>query len=231
MKRSRLLDVTSIVVFLVAILIASSRFVPSMHLVAMVVMGKSPTCSLLDALGSVSQGAEFQEHRDRLAATTRILKKDPAGIWLWETSVGQFWFPAGKEVGDGLLAYLLAEQEIDIYGDGRAGVMPGDIVIDCGAHIGLFTREALRKGAELVVAVEPAPLTILALERNLREEIDSGRVVIYTKGVWDSETTMSFQTDGRGGAAGQVLHGHHHGTPKPTSVIEICQEAIEMSPC
>ena len=34
------------------------------------------------------------------------------------------------------------------------GIMPGDIVVDCGASIGIFTRYALSRGAGKVVSVE-----------------------------------------------------------------------------
>ena len=154
------------------------------------------------------------------------IKKAPAGMRLWETPEGQFWISAGDKRGEEL-TLLLAEQMIHIYGDGAAGVQPGDIVIDCGAHIGLFTREALSRGAKLVVAVEPAPLTRLLLERNLRKDIDAGRVVIYTKGVWDSETTMQFQTDSGGGAVGQVLDLDHHDVLKLGGVIEVPLTTID----
>ena len=125
------------------------------------------------------------------------------------------------------MAYLLAEQMIHIYGDGPAGVQPGDIVVDCGAHIGLFARQAISKGAKLVVAVEPAPRMKLLLQRNLQKEIDEGRVVIYPKGVWDSETTMQFQTDRGGGAGGHVLDGRHHDVTYPGEVIEVPLTTID----
>jgi FkbM family methyltransferase len=31
------------------------------------------------------------------------------------------------------------------------------VVLDCGANVGVHTREALERGAKLVVAIEPAP--------------------------------------------------------------------------
>ncbi len=58
------------------------------------------------------------------------------------------------------MAILLAQQDRDIYGDDRLGVRQGDIVFDCGAHIGVYTRKALSAGAKLVVAVEPTPVLV-----------------------------------------------------------------------
>ncbi len=69
-------------------------------------------------------------------------------------------------------------------------VEPGDIVLDCGANAGVYTRTALRRGARLVVAIDPAPQAIECLRRNLKDEIASGRVIIYGKGVWNEEATL-----------------------------------------
>ena len=42
-----------------------------------------------------------------------------------------------------VLPFNLAEQERKIYGKGPNFVRPGDIVLDCGANIGVFVRESL----------------------------------------------------------------------------------------
>lgn len=34
------------------------------------------------------------------------------------------------------------------------GIMPGDVVVDCGASIGIFTRYALSRGASRVISIE-----------------------------------------------------------------------------
>ena len=72
----------------------------------------------------------------------------------------------------------------------RAACRPKDVVLDCGASAGTFTRAALRHGAKLVVAIEPAPWALECLRRNLRDEIQSGRVILYPKGVWDQDDTL-----------------------------------------
>ena len=73
-----------------------------------------------------------------------------------------------------------------VYDHPSARVRPGDVVIDCGAHIGGFTRVALRAGARMVVVIEPEARNIRALRRNLEAELTSGRVKLVEKGVWDS---------------------------------------------
>jgi predicted RNA methylase len=65
-------------------------------------------------------------------------------------------------------------------------VMPvpaGAVVLDCGAHVGVYTRRALNEGAAKVIAIEPVPQTVECLRRTFRREIAEGRVVVYQKGV------------------------------------------------
>lgn len=50
----------------------------------------------------------------------------------------------------------------------RLDIRPGDVVLDIGAHIGTFTRYALRCGARHVVAVEAHPESARLLELNTR---------------------------------------------------------------
>jgi FkbM family methyltransferase len=65
------------------------------------------------------------------------------------------------------------------------------VVIDCGAHIGGFTRVALRAGARMVVAIEPESANLLAFERNLAQEVSAGKVKLIRKGVWDTSGRLS----------------------------------------
>ncbi len=88
------------------------------------------------------------------------------------------------------MADILGEQAVEVYGDRDSGVHEGDVVLDCGAHFGGFTRTALNRGAKLVVAIEIAPENVAALRKNFPSEIAAGRVIVYEKGVWDKEDTM-----------------------------------------
>jgi FkbM family methyltransferase len=83
--------------------------------------------------------------------------------------------------------YVLAEQRRAAYGD---IVHPGDIVLDCGANVGAFTKTALSKGAAVVVAIDPVPSNVDSLRRNFAHEISTGRVIICPKGVWDQTATL-----------------------------------------
>jgi len=124
-------------------------------------------------------------------ASRMVLQRSEAGLDLWSTPEGSIW----TVHGDAALPFLLAEQSRDVYEAGGHIVRRGDIVLDCGANIGEFTRRALLRGAGLVVAIEPSPRTVDALRRNLDVEIRMGRVVVYPKGVWDRDGELELSID------------------------------------
>jgi FkbM family methyltransferase len=78
-------------------------------------------------------------------------------------------------------------------------------VLDCGANIGVFTRKALTAGARLVVAIEPTPLTLVALRRNFEREIAEGSVIVVPKGVWNRVDMLDLATGGEGNSVGNSL--------------------------
>lgn len=65
-----------------------------------------------------------------------------------------------------------------VYEHGECRVRPGDWVVDAGACEGFFSLYALEKGAN-VLAFEPVPELVRALERNLAEFINAGRARIF----------------------------------------------------
>ena len=101
---------------------------------------------------------------------------------------------------------MLAQQVVDLYGQGAQTVESGDVALDGGAHIGLWVREALDRGAKTVVAIEPAPANLECLQRNLRDEIEAGRVIVYPKGIWDVHDELPLWEDpDNSGADGFLL--------------------------
>jgi FkbM family methyltransferase len=110
----------------------------------------------------------------------------------WQTPGGAFWMPTGNNIAN--VTYILAEESEGSYG-GRGNVEseihPGDTVLDCGAHVGTETRRALAAGASKVVAIEIAPENLESLRRNFSDEIRVGKVVVYPKGVWNKDDTMT----------------------------------------
>src|SRR5262245_28269541 len=139
--------------------------------------------------------------KDRILGASKLVRED-AGLELWDTPKGQFWIPKGNRF---VLPFNLAEMELKIYGSGEHFVHPGDIVLDCGASDGDFTREALAAGASKVVAIEVAPASAECIRRNLSPEIAAGRVVVYTKGVWDKDDVLTLNVDPTNFAASSVV--------------------------
>lgn len=82
---------------------------------------------------------------------------------------------------------------------------PGDVVIDCGAHIGAFTRVALRAGARMVVAIEPEKANLLAFQRNFEKEIKSGQVKLVPKGIWNTTGKLSLHLSSVGDSHSVVV--------------------------
>jgi FkbM family methyltransferase len=120
---------------------------------------------------------------------------DTFNIELVKSPERSFWIKRGPDErwdGQGLLAYLLSEHSWMASINPKDTVRRGDVVLDCGAHVGVFTYRSLLRGASQVVAIEPDPVNLECLRRNFSREIASGRVVLVPKGVWSSVTTLSF---------------------------------------
>ena len=148
-------------------------------------LGRSE-CSLAEVLDEQAKTVPVP-----VIASKLTLERTEAGLDLWNTPQGPIWTVHGTTI----LPLLMSEQLLDIYEPKGHEVRRGDIVLDCGANIGVFTRKALSRGAGLVVAIEPAPQTLTAFRRNFDTEIRNGRVVVYPKGVWDHDGEMELSVN------------------------------------
>jgi FkbM family methyltransferase len=137
------------------------------------------------------------------------------GLVQVRTHNGDWWVPKGNEW---TLAFHLAEQDRQIY---RA-IEPGQIVLDCGANIGTFAKQAARQ-ASRVIAIEPSAENLECLRRNLKAEIASGRVTVVGKGVWDRETVMKFFIDEQNTAANSFVIG----SPDAKNTVELPLTTID----
>jgi FkbM family methyltransferase len=118
---------------------------------------------------------------------------------LWDTPMGSFW---GRLEDGNSLEILVSEQvRRNIYGTGIAHVKPGDVVLDLGAHLGLFTRAALQGGAEVVVAFEPDPSNIDCFKRTFKDELARKKVILVEAAAMDREGVVNFEA-APGGNAG-----------------------------
>lgn len=82
---------------------------------------------------------------------------------------------------------------------------PSDIIIDIGAHIGIFTYAVVQRGAGCVYAVEADLENYKIAVENLRGYIDQGVVHYIWRAVWRSDTDE------------QVLY--HSGYPLLTDLV------------
>ena len=179
------------------VLVLLGPFWPSARVMGLFITGSVKDCSWEQSL----RGARIEAFEKRTSASlgrsSRVIRKE-SGLSLVDTPRGPFWIPSGSER---TLYQDLAEQDWGIYGQGAEGVRRGDVVLDCGANIGLFTRMALRAGARLVVAIEPAPENIECLRRNLAPEIAKGLVIVYPKGVWHEDGLLTLNVNAQNSAA------------------------------
>ena len=166
--------------------------------------------------------SDQKDFSDRLAATNA--KTVPAeqdkvfGIRLVSSPERSFWMKDPIDV-DGL-AYLLAEHSWFEAQVKDAKVRPGEIVLDCGAHVGVFTHHALKNGAAKVVAIEPDPTNLECLRRNFKDEIASGRVIVFPQGVWSHPDTLTFFL-GDTPAVNSVVAAPQQGFSGETTQIEV----------
>lgn len=148
------------------------------------VVQKNCGCGFIEAVRSIRRSASEVRDRERLQKTSAILARDQSGYLLWNTRDGKFWAPAH----DDSLFWVLAEMAQEPYGGDES--LKNATVLDCGAHLGTFSKRALLAGASLVVAIEPGPKQIESLRRTFSKEIGEGRLLVYPKGVWNTTTTL-----------------------------------------
>lgn len=173
------------------------NYVPAVRLSMFVLLGRNQGCPLPNAVKSDEELKRQIRYKDEILAASKLLQKDEKGFELWRTPLGNYWIPDGSRY---VLPFNLAEQKRDIY-DVANTMHAGDIVLDCGANIGVFTKKSLDQGASKVIAIEPAPENIECLRRNFAKEIEAGRVVVYAKGVWDKDDFLTLNVDPANSAA------------------------------
>jgi FkbM family methyltransferase len=184
-------------------------FYPPARLLAYAVTGRSPECSVADAM-KADQNLKLQiRYNDEIFKASKLLETDVAGFEHWDTPAGQYWIPKGSRY---VLPYNLAEQKRRIYGNDQQSARSGDVVLDCGANVGVTVRVWLAAGAMQVVAIEPAPENLECLRRNFKDEIATGRVILYPKGVWDKDDVLPLQIDPNNSAADSFVIHREGGT-------------------
>jgi FkbM family methyltransferase len=179
-------------------------------------VGRAGECSVKSAMAAERAVTEANATTEQIMSRSRIVQEDKAvGLVQWETPHGNFWAPPDTSV-----PFLLSEQIHGFYGTGARRVQPGDVVLDCGANIGAFVWEALRAGASKVVAIEPSERNVESLRRNFGKEIEAGRVIVYPKGVWHQDETLTFHVFGNSALDSIVMTNRveENKTPRKVSI-------------
>lgn len=200
--------------------VAVYLFYTPLRLSFLYAMGRNKGCPFSQAVRSAGNMRRQAELNGSILKASRLVEKDPSGFHLWQTPKGRYWIPEGS---DYTLPFNLAEQERKIYGTGARAVREGDVVLDCGANVGVYVREALADGARMVVAIEPAPENIECLRRNFPSEIAQGRVIVYPKGVWDKDEILTMNIDSGNSAADSFVMNPEHahrGPQLPLTTID-----------
>ncbi len=185
-------------------------------------------CSAADAWRSVGKFERLWDRIDEISDEIELTQSDPAGYDLASVSSHKYWIPRGNRLA---LAEVLGEQEEDVYALKGRGVRPGDIVLDCGANVGAYTRHALDAGARLVVAIEIAPENLECLRRTFAPEIQEGRVILYPKGVWDRDDVLVLRTvESQTGSnsVAMFVPGSQQGPTVPLTTIDKLVEELHL---
>jgi FkbM family methyltransferase len=187
--------------------------------------GRNRRCSYGD-VWALSPPVEMVVARRALLKTFSVSKAD-GPFELIRTPAGPYWIPR-RDIDT--LAETLVEQQNDVY-EGAVGMRAGDVVLDCGANVGAYTRHALDKGAKLVVAIEMAPESLECLRRNLAREVAGGRVIIYPKGVWNKEDELQLSTgdEWASTASSVVLDRGKRGPKVPLTTIDNLVAELQLS--
>jgi FkbM family methyltransferase len=175
----------------------------------LIALGRS-WCPFQEAFKAPRNHKAKRELKAKLAKCARIAKEDGEFV-LWEIAGEQYWLPRGS----GILPGMLAEQKLGVYETAGYGVRPKEVVLDCGASIGLYTLHALTLGASHVIAIEPSPRNLECLQRNLADAIREGRATIVPKGVWEREEMRTLRIQSKNSAADSVALNYRGSTRGP----------------
>jgi FkbM family methyltransferase len=151
--------------------------------------------------------------------------KDFGGLRLLDTEKGSFWVPTRETNVLYTEVTGIANGE---YGSGDDDVQPNDVVLDCGAHFGAFTRHALDKGAKLVVAIDINPMVLECLKRTFAKEIASGRVIVFGKGVWNKDEELPMRMPAGSEASTVVLGGVSANVTVPLTKIDSMMSELKL---
>ncbi|MCS7041188.1 MAG: FkbM family methyltransferase [Bryobacteraceae bacterium] len=168
---------------------AMERIVPFLYCAWQSLKLDSPVCSRPQAALGLWEAEQTLAAGRSTYPRIRPLADDGHGYRLWESPVGQWWFPANTDPNH--IRFALTQYVVTAYPGLQ--IRPGAVVLDCGGYVGDWAHWALQHGASRVVVFEPASAQLECIRRNLAGPIREGRVILIPKGVWDEPGTLRLQ--------------------------------------
>jgi len=145
-----------------------------------------------------------------------------ADVVLLKTPLGEFW---GRSNDDAHVAYeTLDDLVFKAYERGPVRLRRGDIVLDCGGHLGTFTRYALNKGAGKVVIFEPDPLNASFIRKSFASEIREDKVHLVEAALTDRSGEVCFEPSSSAGGVVTDERSAVSITVKSVTIDEIARE-------
>ena len=140
------------------------------------VMGGSEFCTWEQAMEGRRLLEERQQRPADPARESRLIRSE-GDFEVWQTPMGERWAPKGFHfgLGAGTPRWQVVERV-------EPPIEPGDVVLDCGGHVGHSAYTALEMGAGLVVSFEPDPINAECIEV-MGYLVDSSRHYILGVGV------------------------------------------------
>jgi FkbM family methyltransferase len=188
------------------------------------VLAKRCGCSIAQEIQGVRQAVARSRLVTTIETSRRVIQRE-LGFDFWQTPYGRFWAPRYENS----LIIVLAELASDSYATGEPGFLQNAVVLDCGAHLGTFVRQSLDRGARLVVAIEPGEEQLHCLRKTFAEEVEQGRVIVYPKGVWNTEGMLSFVDSGYTAGAHVTLESDSSAERIPVTTIDRLTEELKLT--
>lgn len=182
------------VVLLLGSLLASAPFrralvdrFPELRYAWRALQSQSPICTRWQAMLGLLEAYKTWRTGRTLYPQMRLVRSDLLGYRLWQSPVGEWWFP--KDTREDNIRFALAQYKATAYPGLK--FPRGAVVLDCGGYVGDWAHWALQHGASRVIVFEPASAQLECIRRNLAEPIRQGRVTLIPKGVWDEPGTLT----------------------------------------
>ena len=190
--------------------------------------GRGPEGSAVEVGRALGRYRAMRNLEKEALRASQIDEPGTNAFQLTKSQMGPFWEPALN--GGSAVVAQIAELQAKYRNFDRPAVNRGDIVLDCGANVGTFTRYALNAGARVVVAIEPAPKNAECLRRNFGREIAAGGVIICEKGVWDKEDVLVLKENEETSAMDSFIRSEktHPGVVVPLTTIDRLVEELKL---